>query len=224
MSPPHENARSAHVSAGTPSAPPEAEPRLPPLPRDRWDDDVVAAFRAGIPGSAADRFLSEGQPDSRRMPNALATLVHNPAVAEPWLRFNDVLLRHSAIDPRQRELMILRVAWLTRSDYEWVQHVRLAPRFDITPLELEAIAQGADAGCWSPVETALLAATDQLIDHYRIDDVTWKQLSAELDDRQLVELVFVVGTYLALAMAFKSFGVQLDPELYDVPAPALPEE
>src|SRR4051812_27286947 len=172
---------------------PKAEPRIPPLPRDRWDDDVVAAFRAGIPGPAADRFLSEDRPDSRRMPNALATLVHNPAVAEPWLRFNDVLLRHSTIEARQRELVILRVGWLTRSEYEWVQHVRLAPRFDITPNEVEAIGQGAEAGSWTPLETALLAATDQLIDHYRIDDATWKQLATDLDDRQLVEVVFLVG-------------------------------
>jgi 4-carboxymuconolactone decarboxylase len=199
-----------------------SEPRLAPLPRERWDDDVIAAFRAGIPGPAADRFLSDG-PDALRMPNALSTLVHNPALAAPWLRYNDVLLRHAAIDSRLRELMILRVAWLTRSTYEWVQHVRLAPRAEITPEEIDAIERGAEAGCWSPLEVALLAATDQLIDHYRVDDDTWAVLREHLDERQLVEVVFIVGTYTCLAMAFKSFEVQLDPELHDVPAPALPE-
>jgi 4-carboxymuconolactone decarboxylase len=197
-------------------------PRLAPLPREKWDDDVIAAFRAGIPGPAADRFLSDG-PDALRMPNALATMVHNPAVAEPWLRYNDVLLRHASVTPRVRELVILRVAWLTRSAYEWIQHVRLAPRADITPDEVAAIERGADAECWSPLESALLAATDQLIDHYRVDDDTWAVLREHLDERQLVEVVFIVGTYTCLAMAFKSFGVQLDPELHDVPAPALPE-
>ena len=36
-------------------------------------------------------------------------------------------------------------------------------------------------------------------------------LAEQLDERQLVELVFVVGTYTCLAMAFNSFGVQLEP-------------
>jgi alkylhydroperoxidase family enzyme len=202
---------------------PGTAPRLAPLPREQWTDDVVAAFRAGIPGAAADRFLSDG-PDALRMPNALATMVHNPALAEPWLRYNDVLLRHASIDARLRELMILRVAWLTRSEYEWVQHVRLAPRYDITPGEIQAISRGASAGCWTPLETALLAATDQLMDGYRIDDATWKALAGELDERQLIEVVYVVGTYTCLAMVFKSLGVQLDPELRDVPAPALPQD
>ena len=38
---------------------------------------------------------------------------------------------------------------------------------------------------------------------------------------QLVEVVFVVGTYTCLAMAFRSFGLQLDADLDDV-VPAMP--
>ena len=106
--------------------------------------------------------------------------------------------------------MVLRVAWRTRSRYEWAQHVRLAPRVGITPDEIDAIAGGRGARAWTPLEADLLAATDQLIDHYRIDDDTWARLAEQLDERQLVELVFVVGTYTGLAMAFNSFGLQLD--------------
>ena len=91
--------------------------------------------------------------------------------------------------------MVLRVAWRTRSRYEWVQHVRLAPRVAITPEEIAAIAEGPGADGWTPLEADLLAATDQLIDGYRVDDDTWKRLAEHLDERQLVELVFVVGTY-----------------------------
>ncbi|HEY4402267.1 MAG TPA: hypothetical protein VGO38_09565 [Acidimicrobiia bacterium] len=38
-----------------------------------------------------------------------------------------------------------------------------------------------------------------------------------------MEVVFVVGAYTCLAMAFKSFGVELDPELRTLAAPPLPE-
>ncbi len=38
-----------------------------------------------------------------------------------------------------------------------------------------------------------------------------------------MELVFVVGTYTALAMAFNSFGLQLDPELRDIALPSPPD-
>ena len=157
------------------------------------------------------------------MPNALSTLMHHPALAGPFLTYNNVLLQAPALDPRARELVVLRVAWRTRSRYEWVQHLRLAPRVGITSEEVAAVAKGADAGSWKPYEADLLAATDQLIDDFRVQDDTWSRLAGQLDERQLVELVFVVGTYTALAMAFKSFGVQLDPDLEEIAATSRPE-
>jgi AhpD family alkylhydroperoxidase len=193
-----------------------------PLSPERWDDDVIAALRAAYPSSVVDRFFSTG-PDALPVPNALTTMLHHPRLAGPFLTYNNVLLTKPALDPRARELMVLRVAWRTRSKYEWVQHVKLAPRWGITPEEIEAIALGADADMWTPLERDLLAATDQLLDRYRIDDDTWTRLAEHLDEAQLVEVVFVVGTYTCLAMAFNSFGLQLEPELDAVAAPPLPD-
>ncbi len=158
-----------------------------------------------------------------RVPNVIGTLLHHPALAGPFLAFNNVLLSTPTLEPRLRELMVLRVAWQTRSTYEWLQHVRFAERFAVTPEEIAAIEHGADAGIWSPLEADLLAATDQLLAGYRIDDETWHRLTEHLDERQLVEVVFVVGTYTCLAMAFRSFGLQVDPELETLVAPALPD-
>lgn len=200
------------------------EPRLAPLPREEWGDDAVDALRAGFGDAAADGLLGGG----RAIPNVLTTLMHHPALAGPFLAYNRVLLSAPAVEPRLRELMILRVAWRTRSAYEWVQHVRMAQACGITAEEIEAIANGAgtagaDAGGWTTLEADLLAATDQLVDHYRIDDDTWARLAERLDEHQLVEVTFIVGTYTCLAMAFNSFGLELDPELHAVPAPPLPE-
>ena len=157
------------------------------------------------------------------MPNVLTTMMRHPAMAGPFLSFNNVLLRAPALEPRLRELAVLRVAWRTRSEYEWVQHVRMAGRGGITPDEIEAVGRGAAAEAWSPLEADVLAATDQLLDRYRIDDDTWARLAQHLDEHQLLEVLFVVGTYTCLAMAFNSVGLALDPELDAVAAPPFPK-
>ena len=193
-------------------------PRVEPLPREQWGDEVDDALRAAFAPEVAERFLSVG-PDALALPEAISTMLHNPALARTWLTFNNVLLWSPTIEPRQRELMVLRVAWRARSDYEWLQHVRLAARYGITDDEIDAVATGRDAPSFSPLEQALLAATDQLLDHYRVDDATWSVLAEHFDRAQLVELVFVVGAYTSLAMAFKTFGLQLDAELASSPAP-----
>lgn len=197
-------------------------PRIAPLPRERWDDDVRAAFESGFGKQVADRFFEDG-PDAQRAPNGLTTLMHHPRLARRFLAYNGVLLFDPALEPRLRELAVLRVAWRTRSKYEWVQHVRMAGRCDIAADEIDAIDRGATDERWTPLERDVLAATDELLDGYRVGDETWARLAAQLDEAQLVELVYVVGTYVCLAMAFNSFGLELDPELASVPAPPLPD-
>ena len=192
------------------------EARLVPIPLEEWGDDARAALGSAFPENVVTRMLSTAGPNAIQMPTAVATFMHHPALAGPFLAYNNVLLQTPALEPRQRELVVLRVAWRTRALYEWAQHVRLAPRVDITADEIAAIAEGAEGDAWTPLEADLLAATDQCIDHYQIDDDTWARLAKHLDERQLVELVFVIGTYTALAMVFNSFRLQLDPELQEI--------
>src|SRR5262249_10494948 len=103
-------------------------PRLAPVARDDWNDDVVAALRRAFPDHVVQRFLS-APADAPTLPAAIATMMHHPALAGPWLAYNNVLLWSPALDHRLRELMVLRVAWTTRSEYEWVQHVKLGERY-----------------------------------------------------------------------------------------------
>jgi len=198
-----------------------AKPRLAPLAPEAFGDDARAALAGAFSDAAAARyFATDGDPIP--MPNVLATLMHHPALAGPFLAYNNVLLRRPVLEPRLRELMILRVAWRTRARYELAQHVRIARGLGITDDEIVAAASGTDAG-WTPLEGAALTATDELIDHYRVAGDTWTRLAHALDERGLVELVFVVGTYTALAMAFNSWGLQLDADLESLPIPSFPD-
>jgi alkylhydroperoxidase family enzyme len=197
------------------------DPRIAPLPREEWDDDVRGAIASGLPEGVKARFLSTG-PDAMRPPNAITTFMHHPALTGPWLSYNAQLLQRPALDPRHRELVVLRVAWRAKAQYEWVQHIRLATRYGITDEEIEAITRGASGGEWPALEADLLSATDELLDDFRVSDETWKRLAAHLDVKQLLEVLFVVGTYTTLAMAFNSLGVELDPELDPASGPAIP--
>jgi alkylhydroperoxidase family enzyme len=175
-----------------------------------------------MPAAAADRFLSDS-PDAPRLANGISSLLHHPTLAAAFLNFNGKLLWEPALSPRLRELVVLRVARHTRSQYEWVQHAKLSQRYDVTPAEVQAIALGDD-GVFDELETDVLVATDQLLETYRVDDGTWQRLAAALDAKALVEFLFVVGTYTSLAMMFNGIGLELDPDLDPTAFPALPED
>src|SRR5207249_973247 len=122
------------------------------------------------------------------------------------------LLHQTTLSPRQRELIILRVGAVRRSPYEWAQHVVLAGDVGIDPDELARIAEGSLEG-WSPLEAAMLRAVDELVAHAGITDETWAVLVAELDAKQLLDLIFTVGSYDMLAMLLVSFRTELDDDL-----------
>ena len=79
--------------------------------------------------------------------------------------------------------------------------------------EVDRIAAGPDAPGWGALDGALVRAVDELVADGAIGDATWAALSAELDARQLLDVIFTVGAYDALAMALSSFRVELDDDL-----------
>ena len=164
--------------------------RIPPLPYDAWDIDALSVLAPG-----------------RKLPrsNVLGLFAQHPDLARAFLTFNKHLLFDSTLPARTRELAILRVAWRRRCRYEWAQHVLIARRAGVTDAEI--------AEARTEASTALARAVDELDADSRLSDATYAELAADFDDRQLMDLVFTVGTYGLLAMAFNTFEVELDPGL-----------
>ncbi len=186
--------------------------RLPPLPPDRWPAEMADAIAALRPPNPRHPFPPR-DPSRPKGLHVLGLLAHHPALATAYHGFNGHVLFASTITPRQRELLVLRVAHLRDAEYEWAQHALLAGDAGITPDEVEQVRVGPAGEGWSPLEGALLAAADELVADARVGDATWAVLAAELDPRQLLDVVFTVGAYELLAMAFRTFDVELDDDL-----------
>ena len=174
--------------------------RLTPLPADQWDDDVRGAFKGMLP---RERQTPEGAG------TALSTLVRHPDLTKAFLGFNVYLLFRSSLPPRLREVAILRVAHRRHCAYEWEHHVELAEAEGLTGADVEAIRRGAGT---SEVDELVLRAVDELDEKSTLGDGTWSALGEHLSDRQRMDFVFTVGAYAMLAMAFNTFGVQLENE------------
>ncbi|MFI1212982.1 carboxymuconolactone decarboxylase family protein [Streptomyces sp. NPDC020802] len=166
--------------------------RLPPVPYEEWDAEALSPLTGG-----------------RKPPpsNALGLLVNHPDLAKAFLTFNIHLLARNSLPTRTRELAMLRVAWRRRCRYEWAHHVRLGRKAGVTEEELAQVRSGAD--------TLVNRAVDELDAASTLSDATYGELAKEMDERQLMDFVFTVGAYGLLAMAFNTFGLELEPGLDD---------
>lgn len=186
--------------------------RVDPLPPDRWPPEMKGALAALRP-PAPRHPLPPRDPSRPKGLNVLGLFAHHPALATAFHTFNGHILFASTLTPRQRELLVLRVAAVRAATYEWTQHVVLAGDAGIDADEIERIRQGPASEGWSDLERGLLAAADELVADARIGDATWATLAAQLGEQQLLDVVFTVGAYDALAMVLRSFDVELDDDL-----------
>ena len=60
------------------------------------------------------------------------------------------------------------------------------------------------------MDADLVRAVDELHTDARIQDATWKRLAAHFTTTELIDMVFAVGCYEILAMAFNTFRTQLE--------------
>jgi alkylhydroperoxidase family enzyme len=183
-------------------------PRLTPLKPREWPASMNEAFaplRSPEPG-----FEQRGGPKGL---NALGMLAWHPQAAAAFNTLNGHVLYGSTLTVRQRELIALRLAEVRDSSYVWAQHIARATDSGIPPEEVARIAIGPDAPGWSALDRALLGAVDELLADARIGNETWSVLADEFDEQHLMDIVFTVGAYDILAMALRTFDVELDDDL-----------
>ena len=176
------------------------QPRIAPVPDSQWTEDQRAL---------AARFGDAGVPS-----NDLGTYLHHPVLAKNIMPFERYISNESTLPARHRELLILRTAWLCRSEYIGPSS-GTARKAGIGHDELVNIARGADARGWDPFEATLLRAADQLHASAFVDDATWSQLSAKYDTRGLMDAVFTVAEFTMVAGTVNSTGVQIETGLKD---------
>lgn len=185
---------------------PSSQPRLVPVPFSEWDDHTRATLLSHL--RRPELYLSGG-PDVPPMPVVLELFAHHVALSETFLAFTDLMAGdQSMLEPRVRELAILRVAWRTGCGYEWNQHCRMGGDEGLTDVQLAAVPDGPTSAVWTPMERAVLTAADEMIDQFVVSDKTWAALTSSFEAAPIFELLFVIGGYLCLAAVLNSIGLR----------------
>jgi 4-carboxymuconolactone decarboxylase len=189
------------------------KPRLGPIPARQWSDAAREAI--AILSEEASRIGLDPSDDTH-VHNLPSTQLHHPELMQSYFPFLQFLLWKGTLPARYRELAILRVAWLRQAEYEWTQHVLIARSVGVTDEELRGIAGAFDPAKWETTDALVIEAVGELIESACLSDETWNGLAAQLDVKQLIELIHVIGNYDLIAMFMKSTGMELEQGLEDI--------
>lgn len=178
-----------------------SSPRVPPIRREELTDPAreVCAFW-GEPNA-----WEEGSKT-----NVINVMAQHPPLGKVYNEWGRHFLMNNSLALRQLELIVLRVAWRVKSEYEWHNHVGYAVNCGISLEEIAACQEEPIAYGWSEQDRAILDAVDQLIDNGRIGDATWGVLASYYSRPQLMDLTFTIGHYVMTSWALSTFDVGLE--------------
>ena len=135
----------------------------------------------------------------------------SPDMLRSYERFGARLLRHGQLDAALREMVILRVAWLARCDYEWFHHVRIAEEVGLDATQVDWARSGSTDPNLDVATAAAMRAAEQLFADGRIETPLWDQLTSRHGAGGAIELAMLVGNYQMLAGLIRSLDLEIEP-------------
>lgn len=177
--------------------------RVTPVEVDQLTDD---AYQLAIQIRAAF-----GIPEDGNMPVSIRTMLIHPELFKVQMAMG-IALAAGSIPARERELAVLRNAWICGAAYEWGEHVRLAKaRCGVSTEEVERCTRGSQAEGWSEHERAVLRGVEEFHADHALSEETWNVLAKTWDQKQLMEFPVLVGAYIMTALQQNTIRMPLDP-------------
>jgi 4-carboxymuconolactone decarboxylase len=171
-------------------------PRVEPLKPHELDDDQREALK---------HHFVNGE-----LYNVFGVFVRNTRMFKRHQVYADYIMRRSALPPRERELVILRIGYLNRSEYEFAHHARMGLEAGLTEAEVRRVAVDPASPEWSPFDRALIEAVDAIKYDMQLSDDLYARLSERYSVNQMIDLVMTVGNYNMVSTALNIFGVELE--------------
>jgi alkylhydroperoxidase family enzyme len=146
----------------------------------------------------------------------LWTFAHHPRLADLFSALNIHLLSTTTLPLRERQIAIMRTAWLCKARYMWSSHLRTSMSRGLEPELFKPLQVGASDPYFTAFERVVILASEDLVRERLISDANWQALAAHWDNKQMLDIMFTVGTYVLIAGVMRSTGVQREPELLEL--------
>lgn len=168
-----------------------------PLPPNEWDPSLLHIIDD-----------MHGRPI-----NIHCLLANHPALLNAWWNYRMYTVRGGALESRETEIVILRVAVQLRAWYEWAAHVDRGLAAGLTLAEIERVAAGPSATGWHANDAALIAAVDALITQHRLPEALRAELEQHFSDHQIMDVISIQGMYVTIACMIGTWDIPIEDEL-----------
>lgn len=143
--------------------------------------------------------------------NLYKAMANSPKVGRNFIRLGNAILNSEILDPKLRELAILRVGNLLQSEYEFTKHVVIGKEVGISADQINDLSNWASSKKFTDIERAVLQYTDEVTLKVKVSDSTFTKLKRFFDDAQIVKLTATIGYYGMVSRVLVALEIELEP-------------
>jgi 4-carboxymuconolactone decarboxylase len=172
---------------------------------------IMARLPNATPAQLSEFVRTSGLPENAPSSNAFRMLAHAPAVGAQALRLVLTLLTETELDPRLRELVILRVVQRCNGRYAWVQHAPMAGTVGVTNAQIAALERGeVPADLFEDRERKAFVLADEILETCSAKEVTFAAVHKIFSPREIVELVLLTGYFRMISGLMTTLDVEVE--------------
>ena len=173
---------------------------------------------ARLPYLEADQVAPEYRDMLKRNTNLHKLLVNSPDMARAFNGIGGYIRFNSKLDPRLRELAILQVGWMEKSEYEFTHHVKIGKEFGVTDDDIAALMAETEGkpSKLEPLAKAILRGAREMVRELAMSEATFAEIKQELSDEQMVDLVLTIAFYCAVVRVLATMKIDNEPYYKEV--------
>lgn len=164
-----------------------------PLPNDDNLPDAIKEALAAMPPLNLYRMLGNA-----------------PASFDAFLKMGGSILMNSDFDPRKREIAILRVAHVTKAEYERFHHIRVGKHVGVTDDEIEKIACEGPVTSLDEESNLLCRVADEISLNVRLSDDALEKIMERYGNRGATELILCCCWFNLVSRFLESTRVEIE--------------
>lgn len=131
-------------------------------------------------------------------------------MAPSFFAFVTDVFAKTALDPKLRQIAILRVGHICQSAYETYQHEKLAKIVGMTDQQIAATRDGKSIEALDEQQIAVLRFAEEMTTDIKVSDATFAKVRGFLPEKELTELTIITSFYSAICRFLETMEIEVE--------------